>query len=159
MGVISDALHERSLITAISIIFALPFMLLYNEFGGNNYYGIPLLFLSGVMVNGPYALITTAITADLGTHEVLRKDARALATVTAIIDGTGSMGAAIGTFICYALQNEDVFYFLVACNFTALLFLTRLLIKSVDHYKEKWRSRGRPNSYSSANSEHRHNNY
>ena len=47
---------------------------------------------TGALVNGPYALITTAVSADLGTHKSLRGNARALATVTAIIDGTGSIG-------------------------------------------------------------------
>lgn len=51
-----------------------------------------LLIICGAFVNGPYSLITTAVSADLGTHSSLNGDARALATVTAIIDGTGSMG-------------------------------------------------------------------
>lgn len=51
-----------------------------------------LLFICGFLVNGPYALITTAVSADLGTHACLRGNAKALATVTAIIDGTGSLG-------------------------------------------------------------------
>lgn len=46
----------------------------------------------GFFVNGPYALITTAVSADLGTHEVLKGNSKALSTVTAIIDGTGSIG-------------------------------------------------------------------
>ncbi|KAH7464927.1 Glucose-6-phosphate exchanger SLC37A1 [Phytophthora ramorum] len=37
----------------------------------------------------------TAISADLGTHESIRGDAEALSTVTGIIDGTGSVGAAL----------------------------------------------------------------
>lgn len=44
------------------------------------------------MVNGPYSLITTAVSADLGTHPCLHGNAKALATVSAIIDGTGSIG-------------------------------------------------------------------
>lgn len=51
-----------------------------------------LLLLTGFMVNGPYSLITTAVSADLGTHSSLASSAKALATVTAIIDGTGSIG-------------------------------------------------------------------
>lgn len=77
-----------------------------------------MLLLCGGLVNGPYALITTAVSADLvklealweasgrrllisilliymyqqGTHESLRGNSRALSTVTAIIDGTGSIG-------------------------------------------------------------------
>lgn len=43
-------------------------------------------------MNGPYALITTAVAADLGTQPSLLTRARALATITAIIDGTGSFG-------------------------------------------------------------------
>lgn len=51
-----------------------------------------LLLVLGLLVNGPYALITTAVSAELGTHHSLEGNSKALATVTAIIDGTGSMG-------------------------------------------------------------------
>jgi len=52
-------------------------------------------------VNGPYALITTAVSADLGTHKSLKGNAKALATVTAIIDGTGSIGKYLYVYIMY----------------------------------------------------------
>jgi len=55
-------------------------------------YVVVLLMVTGVMVNGPYSLITTAVSADLGTHPCLHGNAKALATVSAIIDGTGSIG-------------------------------------------------------------------
>ena len=48
--------------------------------------------VTGLLVNGPYALITTSVSAELGTHRSLVSSAKALATVTAIIDGTGSIG-------------------------------------------------------------------
>lgn len=51
-----------------------------------------LLLLVGLLVNGPYALITTSVSAELGTHSSLEGNSKALATVTAIIDGTGSIG-------------------------------------------------------------------
>jgi len=51
-----------------------------------------LLLVTGAVVNGPYSLITTAVSADLGTHPCLHGNAKALATVSAIIDGTGSIG-------------------------------------------------------------------
>jgi len=53
---------------------------------------VVLLLVAGAMVNGPYSLITTAVSADLGTHPCLHGNAKALATVSAIIDGTGSIG-------------------------------------------------------------------
>lgn len=51
-----------------------------------------LLVIVGLLVNGPYALITTAVAAELGTHHSLEGNSKALATVAAIIDGTGSIG-------------------------------------------------------------------
>jgi OPA family glycerol-3-phosphate transporter-like MFS transporter 1/2 len=90
--------------------------------------------LSGMLVNGPYALITTAVSADLGTHESLKGNSRALATVTAIIDGTGSIGAAIGPMLTgYITSMSDdwnhVFYMLYAADLIAGLLLTRLILK------------------------------
>ena len=37
-------------------------------YGGN----IFLIIVNGILVNGPYALITTAVSADLGTHPSLK---------------------------------------------------------------------------------------
>ena len=48
-----------------------------------------LLIVCGAGVNGPYGLITTAVSADLGTHETVRDSAKALGMMTAIIDGMG----------------------------------------------------------------------
>ncbi|CAG2114346.1 unnamed protein product, partial [Medioppia subpectinata] len=55
-----------------------------------------LQFIAGLFVNGPYNLITTAVSADLAINI---KSKSALATVSAIIDGTGSIGAAVGPAI------------------------------------------------------------
>lgn len=51
-----------------------------------------MLIVVGLLVNGPYALITTAVSAALGTHSSLQGNSKALSTVTSIIDGTGSLG-------------------------------------------------------------------
>lgn len=41
-------------------------------------------------------MISSAISADLGRQDALRGSQEALATVTGIVDGTGSIGAAGG---------------------------------------------------------------
>lgn len=41
-------------------------------------------------------MISSAISADLGRQEAVRGSREALATVTGIVDGTGSIGAAAG---------------------------------------------------------------
>ena len=69
-------------------------LFVYETFGTvNRLTNILLLMVVGLLVNGPYALITTAVSTELGTHQSLRGSSKALATVTAIIDGTGSIGA------------------------------------------------------------------
>lgn len=50
-------------------------------------------------------MISTAISADLGTHESIKGDAAALSTVTGIIDGTGSIGAALVQYLVGYLAN------------------------------------------------------
>uniref|UniRef100_A0A4W4EFG3 Glucose-6-phosphate exchanger SLC37A2 n=1 Tax=Electrophorus electricus TaxID=8005 RepID=A0A4W4EFG3_ELEEL len=96
-----------------------------------------MLLLCGALVNGPYALITTAVSADLGTHECLRGNSRALSTVTAIIDGTGSIGAAVGPLLAGLISPtgwNNVFYMLIVADVLACLLLSRLVFKEVHRW-------------------------
>lgn len=54
------------------------------------------IFSSGFLIGGPSNMISSAISADLGRQEALQGSQEALATVTGIVDGTGSIGAAGG---------------------------------------------------------------
>merc|ERR1719376_1478842 len=106
-------------------------------------WNIILTLVTGTLVNGPYALITTAVSAELGQHPSLRGSSRALATVTAIIDGTGSIGAAIGPFLAGALSGggdwTNVFFMLMGADVLALLFLSRLVLLEVQRMLDRRR--------------------
>eukprot|EP00731_Ephydatia_muelleri_P011986 Em0006g880a len=70
----------------------------------------------------------------LGTHKSLRRNENAKATVAAIIDGTGSLGAAVGPLIAGAVSEyswDYTFYILMASCFIAALLLSRLAISEV----------------------------
>uniref|UniRef100_A0A8C0G193 Glucose-6-phosphate exchanger SLC37A2 n=1 Tax=Chelonoidis abingdonii TaxID=106734 RepID=A0A8C0G193_CHEAB len=118
-GLISDYTDGRATTCCVMLIVAAPML----------YYGIDTLFLfaamlivCGALVNGPYALITTAVSADLGTHECLKGNAKALSTVTAIIDGTGSVGAALGPLLAGLISPtgwNNVFYMLITADILA----------------------------------------
>ncbi len=90
-----------------------------------------LMMMVGIFINAPYALITTAVSADLGT--TTKGDAALMATVTGIIDGTGSIGAAIqGSLIAYVSTEgswDTVFYLLMAFMGVSALTLTRLVVR------------------------------
>ncbi|KAL2531984.1 putative glycerol-3-phosphate transporter 4 [Abeliophyllum distichum] len=138
-GYISDRLKARAITAASFMYAAIPAMLLYRSYGNmSKAINIVLMMIAGLFVNGPYALITTAVSADLGTHSSLRGDSRALATVTAIIDGTGSIGAALGPLLTGFLSTKSwdaVFLMLMVGAFTAGLLLSHLVVIEV---KEKF---------------------
>jgi OPA family glycerol-3-phosphate transporter-like MFS transporter 1/2 len=136
-GYVSDRFNARSLTSAGFVYASIPALYCYREYGGSSMTAnVLLMTLAGALVNGPYALITTAVSADLGTHESLKGNARALATVTAIIDGTGSIGAAIGPMLTgwISAHTDDwnnVFFMLYAADLVAGLLLMKLVMKEI----------------------------
>uniref|UniRef100_A0A8C4DAB1 Solute carrier family 37 member 1 n=1 Tax=Dicentrarchus labrax TaxID=13489 RepID=A0A8C4DAB1_DICLA len=140
-GVISDKLGKRATTCAVMLLLAAPTLYgfsMISEFGLGPTIG--MLLVCGGLVNGPYSLITTAVSADLGTHKSLKGNARALSTVTAIIDGTGSVGAALGPLLAGLLSAggwDQVFYMLMTADFFALLLLLRLVTKELTSNKSR----------------------
>ena len=124
-------------------MLSIPALFFYRQISasvGDSSLGINIIIMlvCGAFVNGPYALITTAVSADLGTHPSLKGDLTLTATVTGIIDGTGSVGASIqGVLIglvasgCTATGQSwnAVFNLLMICSAMSGLCLARLVWK------------------------------
>ncbi|XP_075695329.1 glucose-6-phosphate exchanger SLC37A2 isoform X2 [Rhinoderma darwinii] len=134
-GAISDYTGGRAITCAVMLILTAPMLFVYNQFGQTGVSTtVAMLIICGMLVNGPYSLITTAVSADLGTHESLHGNSKALSTVTAIIDGCGSIGAALGPTLASVLSSRGwnyVFYMLIAADLLACLFLARLVYKEI----------------------------
>uniref|UniRef100_A0A674K763 Major facilitator superfamily (MFS) profile domain-containing protein n=2 Tax=Terrapene triunguis TaxID=2587831 RepID=A0A674K763_9SAUR len=124
-GMISDRLEKRASTCGMMLLLAAPALYMFSAISKMGLEAtIVMLLISGALVNGPYALITTAVSADLGTHKSLKGNARALSTVTAIIDGTGSVGAALGPLLAGLISPSgwnNVFYMLMVADACALL--------------------------------------
>ncbi|XP_068650027.1 putative glycerol-3-phosphate transporter 4 [Aristolochia californica] len=131
-GYISDKLNARAIPATLFTYAAIPSLYLYYNYGSvSKTLNIILMMIAGLFVNGPYALITTAVSADLGTHSSLSGNSRALATVTAIIDGTGSMGAALGPLLTGYISTKGwgaVFVMLCIGCLIAGLLLSRIVL-------------------------------
>ncbi|KAG9452349.1 hypothetical protein H6P81_005253 [Aristolochia fimbriata] len=144
-GHISDRLAARAITSASFMYCAIPALFFYRIYGESSLFmNMALMFIAGMFVNGPYALITTAVSADLGTHGSLNGNSRALATVTAIIDGTGSVGAALGPLLTgyiSAKSWDGVFTMLMAAALVAGLLLTKLVVAEVTAKLEAARAR------------------
>jgi len=169
-GLISDKTGNPATTCAVMLITAIPTMAMYDKVVTGwcritpNAHGDPihnacftwnviLTLATGTLVNGPYALITTAVSAELGQHPSLRGSGKALATVTAIIDGTGSIGAAIGPFLAGALAGDwnNVFYMLIVADVLALILLTRLVKQEAVRYFNRRRNVETDTEYQSIN--------
>ncbi|XP_050792550.1 glucose-6-phosphate exchanger SLC37A1 isoform X2 [Gopherus flavomarginatus] len=124
-GMISDRLEKRASTCGMMLLLAAPALYMFSAISKMGLEAtVVMLLISGALVNGPYALITTAVSADLGTHKSLKGNARALSTVTAIIDGTGSVGAALGPLLAGLISPSgwnNVFYMLMVADACALL--------------------------------------
>lgn len=93
-------------------------------------------FFGGFFINGPYSLILTTVSANLACKVPTKM---ATATISAIIDGTGSIGAAIGPTITGPIMNrfnwESVFHLCMIGNFIAALCLIHI---GYAELKQKW---------------------
>ena len=126
-GIIADRTGSAALTCIVMLGCAIPSLFLYQSLGHVNLIAnILLQTLAGVMVNGPYCLITTAVSADLGNSV---KSSNAMATVTAIIDGTGSIGAGVGPLlvgILFTWSLDSIFYVAMLADFISLMILLRI---------------------------------
>jgi OPA family glycerol-3-phosphate transporter-like MFS transporter 1/2 len=89
-GHMSDRLDARAITAASFMYCAIPALILYLVYGGISM----------------FANIVLMMISDLGTHSSLKGNLRALATVTAIIDGTGSVGAALGPLLTGFISTD-----------------------------------------------------
>ncbi|RWS10522.1 Sugar phosphate exchanger 2-like protein, partial [Dinothrombium tinctorium] len=127
-GLVADKTGASGLTCIVMLLLSIPSLFVYQLYGtlslGSNIF---LLSVLGALVNGPYCLITTAVAADLGN---LVTDSQAMATVTAIIDGTGSIGAAIGPLLAGFVSNSgnwnNVFYMVIFSTILSFVFLLRI---------------------------------
>lgn len=84
-----------------------------------------LLAFMGCLVGGPNNIITSAVAADLADDPSIKGNNRALGTVTGIINGSGSVTAAVGQLlipVLYDLGKDNgveyryVWFFLILCT-------------------------------------------
>ncbi|GFY52478.1 glucose-6-phosphate exchanger SLC37A2 [Trichonephila inaurata madagascariensis] len=132
-GTISDHTGASALTCVGFLGFAIPSLFIYQAYGSaSKIINIILQIICGALVNGPYALITTAVSTELGTHPSIKSNSKALSTVTAIIDGTGSVGAAVGPLLAGLVSETSwsyVFYMMMLADLCALVSLIRTAIK------------------------------
>ena len=138
-GWISDRLGaKRGLTAALFLAVASVSLYIYYEVtskaGDDVAVNVWMMILVGFWVNGPVSLITTSVSQELGSHPSLNGDERLIASVTGIIDGTGSFGAAMQGILIGVISTsswEKVFQFLIVCCLLSASLLSGVVKKEL----------------------------
>uniref|UniRef100_A0A669E4R3 Sugar phosphate exchanger 3 n=1 Tax=Oreochromis niloticus TaxID=8128 RepID=A0A669E4R3_ORENI len=133
-GLISDFMGKRAPVLVVSLMLAIGALVGYSRSPNDQVINGVLLAITGFFIGGPSNIISSAISADLGRQDALRGSKEALATVTGIVDGTGSIGAAneFGSMrACFKLGWMSVFYFFIVMTAGSIVFITPLLVREL----------------------------
>uniref|UniRef100_A0A3Q3CIV6 Sugar phosphate exchanger 3 n=1 Tax=Haplochromis burtoni TaxID=8153 RepID=A0A3Q3CIV6_HAPBU len=121
-GLISDFMGKRAPVLVVSLMLAIGALVGYSRSPNDQVINGVLLAITGLFIGGPSNIISSAISADLGRQDALRGSKEALATVTGIVDGTGSIGAAAGQYLVSLIESKlgwmSVFYFFIVMTLT-----------------------------------------
>uniref|UniRef100_A0A8C5L6P9 Sugar phosphate exchanger 3 n=1 Tax=Jaculus jaculus TaxID=51337 RepID=A0A8C5L6P9_JACJA len=134
-GFISDVLQRRAPVLALSLLLAIGSLVGYSRSPNNKSINALLMTVTGFFIGGPSNMISSAISADLGRQELIQGSSEALATVTGIVDGTGSIGAAVGQYLVSLIQDNLgwmwVFYFFILMTSCTILFISPLIVREI----------------------------
>ncbi|KRZ93113.1 Sugar phosphate exchanger 3 [Trichinella sp. T8] len=116
-GLISDLIGKRTPVICTQLVFATVALFAYTKSPNDMIINALLMGVAGFFCSGPGNLISAAVSADLGRQKEVANNAQAMSTVTGIVDGTGSVGAAIGQLAIPHLQANlgwnSVFYLFI----------------------------------------------
>ncbi|KAM9705022.1 sugar phosphate exchanger 3 [Menidia menidia] len=142
LGLVSDCLGNRAPVLVLSLVLAMGALLGYSRSPDDQAVNAAILAATGFLVGGPSNMISSAISADLGRQAALGGNREALATVTGIVDGTGSIGAAGGQYVVSLIESRlgwmSVFYFFIVMTGAGILFISPLLVREL---RDAWRER------------------
>lgn len=134
-GVVSDSIGYRSPVLTVMLIFSLISMYLFQSVVNGMTTMVILMILIGFFLGGPANTISSTISADLGKHHKLKGNSAALGTVTGIVEGTGSLGAAIGQRYVAVIQRSFgwkwVFYVLIMASAMSIALVIPILVKEI----------------------------
>ena len=141
VGTFSDFYGGRRACVIATFMVVLVVLLIFFAMFGESLPAPALLILLGIMgclVGGPNNIITSAVAADLSEHPTIRGNARALGTVTGIINGSGSIIAALGLLMIGPLQQKygwsAVWFLLVGNTVLGTLLMSPQIYKELYYH-------------------------
>jgi len=119
-GIVSDLWGHRSPIVFSFVLLAVPSLIGFNNSPNNKGTASGLMWLLGFFIGGAANIIGAACSADLGKAAIEMGMESAVSIVAGIIDGTGSVGAAVGQVVIPIIETKigwsPVFYMFMAMS-------------------------------------------
>nr|AFA52603.1 hypothetical protein [Vaucheria litorea] len=138
VGVVSDLYGGRRACVIVSFLLMLcPLLFLFSKYSDVMPMPVMLILLGimGILVGGPNNIISSAVAADLSSNPKLAHNTRSLGTVTGIINGSGSITAAIGLLFIGDIQTKygwsTVWYLLIASTLLGCSLLVPTVYKEI----------------------------
>lgn len=113
LGMCSDMVYsKRSLIALPSLVLgSITFFNVTSLTTDTQVMGIVIIFIVGFCVGGVFNIIAATASTDMA--KTVKDNSKALSTISGIMDGSGSFGAAIGSFVIGEIARRSwdaVFY-------------------------------------------------
>ncbi|KAL4499139.1 hypothetical protein ABPG72_017041 [Tetrahymena utriculariae] len=125
-GYLGDRLQKRSFLMPPSLLFLLLFLFCFSQIPlDNSYAGLFMLFgfLMGALQGVPYNIISGPLMIDLGKHPKLKGKAQAVGTIAGLIEGSGSLCAALIQLVIPSIGEKNIFILFMLSTFASLISL------------------------------------
>lgn len=144
-GFITDFMPTRTPVVVVMLLGATGSLYGYKGLANDVVLSQVVMTIAGFLIGGPANLISAAISADLGKQPDIRGNAEALATVTGLVDGTGSVGAGLGQILLPIVQEKwgwnNVFVMFIIMIFLTVVCLIDPLVRDVRDWVRSCRER------------------
>lgn len=136
LGLLSDLMYKkRSPVAFIGLLIGSVLFLFVVFFADSGKFSVlSLIFFIGFIVGGIFNIVAATAAADLAKGDSLKGNDKALGTVSGILDGSGSLGAAFGSLIIGEIAQRSwngVFIFLAGCVFISSIPIFRVFLKEI----------------------------
>ena len=143
-GVLGNKFNKRGLVVTPMLVMAVPILYVYENLGVAHDMTVNAIMLVciGGLIGGVANVIAAVITSDLGRQDAIRGNVEALATVSGIIEGTGTMGAALGQVAVPYLKasfgwGSVIYLLMVSIALAAVNILPIVVVEVKDMVKRK----------------------
>jgi len=146
LGLLTDYTYKkRSPVAFFGLVIGsgLFFMVVFLT-DESKYIIFALIFCIGFVVGGIFNIVAATAAADLAKGKALKGNDKALGTVSGILDGSGSLGAAFGSLIIGQISQVSwpgVFIFLACSVLVSSLPMLKVLFKEAKEIRELMRKR------------------